>query len=185
MISIAVDRKTKELERALGQDAPKKLKREIVSAINATAKRTVNLLAKEVGKEIAVPQKDIKQGISVTRKAVAEKLSAQVTQQESVRLSLKRFGANQTKEGVTYRISKTKGRQFIKSAFMPVVLGEHVYKRQGKKRLPIQKLHGPSPWGITVKNKLDKLIAGRDVEPELIKQIDRRIRAVNFKKSQG
>ena len=68
---------------------------------------------------------------------------------------------------------------------MPVLLGEHVYKREGKKRLPIQKLHGPSPWGITVKNKLDKLIAGRDVEPELIKQIDRRIRAVNFKKSQG
>lgn len=185
MISIAVDRKLKELEKALGQDAPKKLKREIVSAINATAKRTVNLLAKEVGKEIAVPQKDIKQGISVTRKAIAEKLSAQVTQQESARLSLKRFGANQTKEGVTYRISKTKGRKFLKSAFTPEVLGNHVYKRQGKSRLPIQKLHGPSPWGITVKNKLDTLIAGRDVEPELIKQIDRRIRAVNFKKSQG
>lgn len=185
MISIAVDRKTKELERALGQDAPKKLKREVAAAINAVGRRTINILAKEVGKELAVPQKDIKQGILVTKKATPDKLSAEVTQRESQRLPLKRFGANQTKEGVTYRISKTKGRQFIKSAFMPVVLGEHVYKRQGKKRLPIQKLHGPSPWGITVKNKLDTLIAGRDVEPELIKQLDRRIRAVNFKKSQG
>lgn len=185
MISIAVDKKIKELERALDEKAPKLLMRMTAAAINATAKRTVNILAKEVGKELAVPQKDIKQGISVTKKATPEKLSAEVTQRESERLPLNRFGANQTKSGVTYRISKTEGRQFIKSAFMPMALGKRVYKRQGKKRLAIQHLHGPSPWGITVKNKLDKLIAGRDVEPELIKQIDRRIRAVNFKKSQG
>jgi hypothetical protein len=68
---------------------------------------------------------------------------------------------------------------------MPEALGQHVYQRQGKSRLPIQKLHGPSPWGITVKNQLDKLVTSRDIEPELIKQLDRRIKAVNFKKSQG
>lgn len=185
MISVAVDKKFKELEKALGENAPQRLKKEISAALNAAAKRTVNILAKEVGKEIAVPQKDIKQGISVTNKANAEKLSATVTQQESQRLSLKRFGARQNKQGVRYKVSKTKGTAFVKSAFQPDVLGNHVYKRQGTSRLPIQKLHGPSPWGITVKNDLDTLIAGRDIEPELIKQLDRRIKAVNFKKLQG
>jgi hypothetical protein len=185
MISVRIDKKVNELQKALGDQAPKRLKKEVSAAVNAAAKRTQNLLAKEVSKELATSQKVIKEGISVTKKATPDNLAAEVTQKESQRLSLKRFGAQQTKTGVRYKISKTQGRKFVKSAFMPEALGQHVYQRQGKSRLPIQKLHGPSPWGITVKNQLDKLVTSRDIEPELIKQLDRQIKAVNFKKSQG
>jgi hypothetical protein len=185
MLFVSVKGKVNQLAKALGDEAPKRLKKEVAAAVNAAAKRTQNLLAKEISKELAASQKVIKEGISVTKKATSENLNAEVTQKESQRLSLKRFGAQQTKTGVRYKISKTQGRKFVKSAFKPEALGQHVYQRQGKTRLPIQKLHGPSPWGVTVKNELDQLVTKRDIKPELIKQLDRRIKAVNFKKSQG
>lgn len=182
MFSVTVKGKLDELGRALGVDAPKKLKRETATAINATARKTVNLLAKEIGKELATPQKEIKRKIAVSDKAKPQNLSATVKQRPTSRLSLKRFSARQTSKGVSYKISKTEGRKTIKGAFIQASLGGHVYRRQGKARLPITKLDGPSPWGVTQKKKLDELVAKRDVEPELVKQIDRRIRAVNFKK---
>ncbi len=185
MITVSVDKSIAKLAKALGEDAPKKLKKEVAIAINAVAKSTRNGLAKEVAKELAVSQKQIKDGISVSHRAKLEELSATVTQKESARIPLKQFGARQNKQGVRYKISKTKGTKFIKSAFQSERLGNHVFKRESKSRLPIQKLYGPSAWGITTKNDLDDLIAKRDVEPELIKQVERRIKAVNFKKSQG
>ena len=48
MISMNIQAKIGELERALGEDAPKKLKREIKIALNAAAKKTESLLAKEI-----------------------------------------------------------------------------------------------------------------------------------------
>jgi|JI10StandDraft_1071094.scaffolds.fasta_scaffold53944_7 high-affinity K+ transport system ATPase subunit B len=185
MLFVSVKGKVNQLAKALGDEAPKRLKKEVASAVNAAAKRTQNLLAKEVSKELATSQKVIKEGISVTKKATQDSLNAEVTQKESQRLSLKRFSAQQTKTGVRYKVSKTQGRKFVKSAFKAMTLGEHIYKREGKTRLPIQKLHGASPWGVTVKNKLDEVVTNRDIKPELIKQLDRRIKAVNFKKSQG
>jgi hypothetical protein len=185
MFSLTVKGKLDELSRALGVDAPKKLKRETATAINATARKTVNLLAKEIGKELATPQKEIKRKITVSDKAKPQKLAATVKQRPTSRLSLKRFSARQTSKGVSYKISKSDGRKTILGAFIPPRLGNHVYRRRTDARLPIDKLEGPSPWGVTVKKRLDKLIAKRDVKPELIKQINRRIRAVNFKKSQG
>ena len=185
MLFVSVKGKVNQLAKALGDEAPRRLKKEVAAAVNAAAKRTQNLLAKEVSKELATSQKVIKEGISVTKKATPENLNAEVTQKESQRLSLKRFGAQQTKTGVRYKISKTKGRKFVKGAFKAMTLGEHIYKREGETRLPIQKLYGPSPWGVTVKNKLDEVVTNRDIKPELIKQLDRRIKAVNFKKSQG
>ena len=185
MLSITVRGKLDELAKAVGTDGPKKLRRETATAINATAKRTINMLSKEIGKELATPQKAIKTTIKVASKASQNKLGATVRQRPTSRVSLKEFSARQTKKGVSYRISKTKGRKTVPGSFIVGKLGNHVYKRKGNASLPITKLKGPSPWGVTVKNKLDELVAQRDVEPELLKQIDRRIRAVNFKRSQG
>lgn len=185
MISMKLSAKIGELEKALGDAGPKKLRQQVAIALNQTAKRTETLLAKEVAKEIVIAQKEIKKGIKQDRKAKPEVLATNVVQKESARMPLKRYKARQNKAGVRYRISKKGGGKQIKSAFISEKLGSHVYKRTSKKRLPIQKLYGPSPWGVTVKNNLDKLIIDRDIEPELLKQIDRRIRAINFKKTQG
>lgn len=185
MISIAVDKSILELQKALGDAAPKKLRREVSTAVNYVAKQAKNGLAKEIAKELATTQTTIKQSIAVSKKSTPETLSATVTQDETKRIPLKEFKARQTKAGVRYKISKTSGQGFIKSAFISPQLGNHVFQRTGKSRLPIDKKYGPSPWGVTVKKRLDKLIAARDLEPLLIKQIERRIKAVNFKKTQG
>ena len=185
MISVKVDRKIAELQKALGDTGPKKLRQQVAIALNQTAKRTESLLAKEIVKELVVAQKEVKKDIVRHAKATNERLVAEVKQKETSRISLKRFGARQNKKGVRYRISKKSGGKQINSAFIASTLGSHAYKRTSKARKPIIKLYGPSPWGVTVKNNLDVLIAQRDIEPELIKQIDRRIKAINFKKSQG
>jgi len=185
MLSISVKGKLGELARAVGSDGPKKLRRETATAINATARKTQSMLSKEIGKELATSQKEIKKTIRVTSKASAAKLGATVSQRPTSRISLLQFGARQTKKGVSYKVSKTKGRKTVPGAFIVNRLGQHVFKRKGKTSLPITKLHGPSPWGITVKNALDKVVAKRDVEPELLKQIDRRIRAIDYKRRQG
>ena len=183
-IDVQTRGKAAELRRALGVEAKKKLAREISTAVNATARKVVGMWAKEIGKELAVPQKDIKTTIAIVKKATRQQLSSTVRQKPTSRLSLKRFSARQTNKGVSYRISKSEGRKTIKGAFIQPSLGGHVYRRQGKARLPIVKLDGPSPWGVTQRQKLDEIIA-KEVRPELIKQIDRRIRAVNYKRTQG
>ena len=185
MISMKLSAKIGELEKALGDAGPKKLRQQVAIALNQTAKRTETLLAKEVAKEIVIAQKEIKKGIKQDRKAKPEVLATNVVQKESARIPLKRYKARQNKAGVRYRISKKTGGKTVKSAFIAETLSSHAFKRTGKKRLPIRKLYGPSPWGVTVKNNLDRLVLERDIEPELIKKIDRRIRAINFKKKQG
>jgi len=185
MISITVKGKIEQLARAVGTDGPKKFRRETATAINATARKTINMLSKEIGKELATPQKAIKTTIKVASKASQNKLGATVRQRPTSRLSLKEFSARQTKKGVSYRVSKSQGRKTLAGAFIVDKIGGHAFKRKTKSRLPIVKLQGPSPWGVTVKNKLDQLVAKRDVEPELIKQVERRIRAINYKRSQG
>jgi hypothetical protein len=58
----------------------------------------------------------------------------------------------------------------------------HVFKRVGKERLPIQKLMGPSPWGVTVKNKIDEVVV-KFSRADLLKQIKERTRFLGLKKS--
>jgi hypothetical protein len=184
MFSITVKGKLAELGRALGVDAPKKLKRETAIATNYTAKEVQKGLAKEIGKELATTQKEIRKTIEITAKATANRLSATVTQRQTKRLPLRVFGARQTKKGVSVRISKREGRKVIPGAFIVKSYGGNVYRRPGTGRATGGSRKGPSPWGVTVVLRIDKKVA-KDITPIFIKQIDRRIRAVNFKKSQG
>lgn len=184
MISMEVEKSVAALYVAL-EHSPKKLRKQLAIAVNQVAKKTESLLAKEIAKELATPQKEIKATIAVTSKATSDNLSSNVRQKKTRRISLKRFGGRQNKKGVRYKISKTKGSKQINGAFISEKLGGHVYKRNTKKRLPIDKLWGPSPWGVTVQNNLDDLLIKRDIEPELIKAIEKRIRFINFKKTQG
>lgn len=185
MIALSIKAKMEELEKAMGDAAPKKVRQQIAIALNQAAKKTESLLAKEISKEIVLSQKEIKTTINRVGKATDEKLVVTVRQKETAKIPLKQYKARQNKIGVRYRISKKSGGKTIKSAFIVESMGSHVFLRRTKKRKPIDKKFGPSPWGVTVVHDLDKLIVKRDVEPEIIKQIDRRIKAINFKKTQG
>lgn len=185
MLSITVKGKLDELAKAVGTESPKKIRQQTAIAINATANKTRGALAKEVGRELATTQKEIRKTIDVAVKANASRLGATVRQRESARLPLRVFGPRQTKKGVSVRVSKREGRKIIPGAFIVERYNGNVYKRPGPTRATGGNRKGPSPWGVTIKNKLDKLVAKRDVEPELIKQVERRIRAINYKRAQG
>ncbi len=193
MIAFTVNaRKIKELEKLLNGNQ-KKLRRELATAVNATARKTQSLMAKQIGRELSTAQKNIKQTIAIVKKATptgeAKSPSATVRQSKTKRIPLRDFGARQNKSGVSYKISKTAGRKQVKGAFQGPKPGTmkaswrgRVFKRTGASRLPIVQLFGPSPWGVFAKKKLKRPTV-QDSRVELMLQINRRIRFLKLKQS--
>ena len=151
----------------------------IARVINATARRT----AKGIKTEIS---KGIREKVNLKKADVDDKIvirtrgsNISVVLMESYRFGLNRFGARQTRKGVSYRISKQGGRTTIPGAFIVESKGGNVFRRTGESRLPIQILRGLSPWGAYVQNDgLDERIrdAGSErFQRELVRRIDREI----------
>lgn len=173
-------------------DAGRKLPQELAVAVNATARKTKSVVAKEVTKELAVAQKVVKAQISQPRKARASSPIAEVQLRKSKRIPLRDFGARQNKKGVSYRISKSTGRRTIPGAFIVQSLGGHVFVRNGRfttasrgrnagrVREGISKRFGASPFGVYVKQGSSRPVAAA-TQAELVKQIERRIRFVTLK----
>lgn len=141
--------------------------------------KTKSLIAKEVTKELAVAQKVVRRHLKAKR---VEPTGALVRLEYQARIPLRDYKARQTKKGVSYKISKTKGRSKIASAFIVNKLGNHVFVRSGKSRLPIRKLYGPSPWGVFVVNKMTADLTPK-VKSELTKQLAERLRFKTLKQS--
>lgn len=177
------DRGVQKLLQSVNGDV-RKLRRELATAVRATSRNTKSLMAKAITQEVRVAQKVVKQNISDKIKPSAQNPSAEVGIKPTKRIPLRDFGARQGKKGVSYRVSKTGKRGFVAGAFQgqkPGVMKAswrgRVFKRVGKSRLPIVQLFGPSPWGTFVKND-KKPEVNSDTQAYLIKQIDRRIRAI-------
>lgn len=168
-------------------EMPKRLPREMAMVANKTVKAHGNQISatinggkkatKTIPNPIAITQKEIKKTIGQVKKASPTDLVAKLKIARDPRPSLKAFKARQTKSGVTYKISKKGKRQKIKSAFIVKTKGGHVFARQGKKRLPIRKLKGPSILAVYLKNEL-LAWSKEELSEEQQKQILRRIRAI-------
>jgi len=175
--------------KAVIENTGRNLRKELVIACNQTANKGKSIIAKEIGKELATPQKNIRTTTSTGRKASEVSISTTVEVKKSKRISLKEFGARQTKAGVSYKVSKSRGRNTIPGAFQGPRPGRinvrtkgNVFKRVGKSRLPIVKLYGPSTWGVFVVGKKQGPSV-QEIEAELKKNIDRRIRFIALKAS--
>lgn len=189
MLQIEIPRdQIKRLEQAIA-GTKKKLPKELAIAVNATAKKTKGAISKEIRNELATKKTAVDKTLKIKTKATASSLSSTVRVEETRRIPLRDFGARQTKRGVSYKISKTTGRKTVLGAFQgpkPGVMKAswkgNVFKRAGKARLPIVKLMGVSPWGVFVKKGLTQPSIA-EATAELKKQIERRIRFINLKKS--
>lgn len=177
-----------ELEK-LASAVGRKLEQEVAVAINKTAKKTRTNISKEVRTELAAPAKAVNKTLNQIKKATKSDPSAVVQLQKTRRIPLRDFGARQTRAGVSYKISKSRGRNTVSGAFQgpkPGVMKAswrgNVFKRIGKKRLPIMKLMGPSPWGVFADKKMDKPTV-KAIQKELRKQIEERIRFNKLKAS--
>jgi hypothetical protein len=189
MIGLRVKLEGEKRLAKLLQGNAKKVRQQMHIAVNATAKQAVNVWAAAISKEIAVTQRAVKGTIKITRKADERWISSTVTQKEKWnRIPLKHFKPVQDAVGVSYTVKKG-SKELLPSGFIVKSLGNHVFKRdgpkikltQGKKKgslgQRIYKQYGPSPWGVSIKNNLKESVKAES-EKILIKQIDRRIRAV-------
>jgi hypothetical protein len=177
--------------KAAIEGTARKLRTELAIAVNQTAAKGKRIIAKEIGNELATAQKNIAKEISTGRKANAVDITSTVEVKKTSRIPLREFGARQTKKGVSFRVSKSKGRKTVAGAFQvprPGLMNAkwrgRVFKRLGKSRLPITQLMGPSAWGVFVVGK--KIgPSSEQVEAELKKNIDRRIKFIMFEFSQS
>lgn len=189
---LTVDLPTKELERlAKAVDASgRKLPQQVAIAVNATAKKTRSEISKDIRKELNAKKKAVDKALVTGPRATRQRTGTTVTVAKGRRIPIKEFGARQTKAGVSYKISKNKGRSLARGAFMgpkpgavAARLGGHAFKRMGPQRLPIKKLYGPSPWGVFRGQRLTRPTMSK-VSRELRKQLERRIR-FNVLKASG
>lgn len=184
MISLTIDSKQIDALRDALKDKAHRIPRHMATAVNATARKVRSVVAKEIGKELAVTQKVIKESIKDKSKATKENPTAVIQLKKTERIPLRDFQARpikQTKKkkgGVTYRISKSAGRRSIeRNAFFIERFGNHVFSRVGSERGPLRKLMGPTPWGVYLKKNLDRTV--REIaRDELNKQMQRQIRQV-------
>ena len=186
--TISIDTDQLDRLKKLFKDSKPKVAQQLSIAINETQKKITVKASRAITEELAVKSSVVKQKIKAKR-ATKSDLSAKVTVKASNRLSLREFGAKQNKKGVTYKISKTKGRKLIAGAFQGPKPGVvkiswrgNVFKREGKARLPIIKRSGPSPWGVYVKSGKDPGIR-REARKVLREQIERRIKFIQLKQS--
>lgn len=189
MITITIDPRQIAAMKSAIENTGRKLRKELAIACNQTANKGKSIIAREIGKELATAQKNIRTVIRLSKKASPTDATATVEVRKESRISLKEFGARQTKKGVSYKVSKTKGRKTVLGAFQGPKPGMinvrtkgNVFKRVGKSRLPIVKLMGPSAWGVFVVGKKQGP-STQEIEAELKKNIDRRIRFIKLKAS--
>jgi hypothetical protein len=121
---------------------PDLLLKQVAGALNDTAKHEKSNISKLIREKVNIQKRDLDKHIGISR-ASPKYLVAQVMLEKTERLSLKYFGARQTKKGVTYRIAKAatpagKGgrraagpKERITDAFGPNIprLGGNVYRR--------------------------------------------------------
>lgn len=186
--TISIDADQIQRLKVMLKGSKPKVAQQLSIAINDTQKKITVKASRAITEELAVKASVVKQKIKGKR-ATKGDLSAKVTVKASNRLSLREFGAKQNKRGVTYKISKTKGRKLIAGAFQGPKPGVvkiswrgNVFKREGKPRLPIVKRSGPSPWGVYVKSGKDPGIR-KEARQILREQIERRIKFLKLKES--
>lgn len=172
-----------DLERTL-KGIPRGVPRVLTRAINRVGVAARRQVVKAVSREIAVTQKDLKARNVRLRKANFRTLRARISI-SGRRIPVLKFGAKQTRRGVTYRIKRGGGRKRIADAFMEAKSGTEirmpsghrgVFRRRMGSRLPIDELFGPSVPAVV--EGVAELAAetmnrqlGRDLDKEVTKQV--------------
>jgi hypothetical protein len=147
----------------------------VSGAINDVMKGARTQIKREVAKEVKIKVGVVAKSIKIVR-ATPKNLTSTLIGDSTRRPNLTRFGAKQTKKGVTYRIKKSGKRQRIDSAFIVKRGGKFgtAFKRQGKTRLPIVSLKGPSINAVILKNRIDQE-ATFGIAKKLPKRIEARV----------
>lgn len=149
----------------------------VTRSMNKAIRKAQSTAVKSIAKDVpGIKQKHV-------RDAMMLKLASRAAWVATVtakggRIPVMDLAARQTQRGVTYRTPQ--GRQLIPSAFIATTKSGHrgVFKRSGKKRLPIQELFGPSIPRVFIQERIERQI-DRDARGEWIKELARQIELLN------
>ena len=135
------DEKLKQVQRVL-RDFPKALPKVMSRGLNRTAISARTQISRSLAKRIGLKIKDVRGMLALQRASYSNWRSA--VRISGKRFGLIKFGARQTKKGVTYK--KGRKRILIRHAFVATMKTGHrgVFMRKGPGRLPIKELRGPS-----------------------------------------
>jgi len=147
-IDIQFDRRDIARVQRLLRDVPNALPKVMSRAINKAAAGARTRVTRRVAKLVTLRQKDVRDQLKL-RRATYRKWTAVLTI-GGKRFALARFGARQTRRGVTYRISRAAGRKRIARGFLATMPGGHegAYERRDRPRLPVGEKRGPSVMGV-------------------------------------
>lgn len=171
LIEIKFDeRKLRQITKQM-RGYPGALPRVMSRAINRTANQARTQIARKISSQVQVSVSDVRRGVRIDR-ATRTKWQADL-QITGFRTPLIKFGARQTKTGISYIIDKSTGRKRIDTAFIATMPSGHkgVFKRKGKSRLPIVELRGAS-IGVLFENTAT---VATEVTRDALKQLSRNI----------
>jgi len=179
-------RKKIEYLKKLLADAKDHLPIAVAIGVNSTAKKARNEAAKKIRKELGtrVPLKVVRSAVRAKATATKDHLNAIIALEQGRPISLRYFSPTQSKrKGVSVRLNRQvkgeKGRTYIPNAFLAKRIGNKVFVRAGKSRLPIVEQFGPSPGDFIEALGLKESTVDL-VKRELKKRIQRKIKDVSY-----
>lgn len=120
---------------------PKMIKRVVPRTLNKVGQQAQTALSRKVRETYNITASRLKEAIT-TQKATTNNPEVTI-RARGRRPGLQHYGARQVRKGVSVLVTKAGGRKVIRHAFIPkTIVG--VYRRKTKKRLPIERLTGPS-----------------------------------------
>ncbi|MGH0004081.1 phage tail protein [Pseudovibrio ascidiaceicola] len=165
------DREVREMAERLSE---KRLNQAFATAINSTLTTVRVQATKMVRKQVSIEAKYLKRSFRIV-KAKADNLSGVVVG-FGAGLPLKAFKPRKRRKGFSAKLWGE--RKVFKTAFEVQKIGNHIFIRKGKDRLPIKKLYGPGVGHILSQKSLMNELQSVGQEKLLTnttRQIDRAI----------
>lgn len=188
---ISVDRA--DVQRLLNylSATPKLLKTARQRALNRTGMNVQTAMIRRLTRVLNVKARKLKNGSSrygtVKLYKVYENSDSARVAVTGKRMPLSRFGARQVAKGVSYRILKTGGRKTVYGFLARGRRGDAltaeegasgfvgVFKRLGRKRLPIQQLFGPSIPHVAEQNPQVLAAIMKEAPDTLLKNVAQQV----------
>lgn len=130
----------REARRSLGRVHQQVIDKALPRALNKTAVAVRAEAVRVIRRGRQVKAGTIREAIAIRRANKALMVAEVIVSGRPI--PLRDFAARQTRRGVTVNVSGR--RKLIPGAFQVMKIGANVFIREGKKRLPIRKLYGPS-----------------------------------------
>lgn len=144
-VSFDVRSGVKEMALGIGKDAEKHIPTALNQTINRTLRKARTEADKGIRQELNIKKADVTKNMKI-HKSTKRTLWGKVTA-FGKGLGLIKFGAKQTKKGVTFKVKKKHGRKLLKSGFIRKMKSGHVgvfvrkdkvQRRGAKHGLPIK-----------------------------------------------